>query len=268
MTAARRGILDARHPSCEGGPSGFCVCEGLKRTVKAGNDGVCRVFETLRGGGLGMTGTARSPHGVGERHDMAHKRLLEGLVQGEMFGVNLGKSRGRVRVESCDGRDGVTGGPALCVQVLHRLHARPINTTKQVGGAVGEVSESLSSGNGVEDGSEQMGTKEMRCVAGQAGGVILDGSGPQGRRVRVDPLANVFPSEGGKTGFVVFKDVRTEITLRRVSRRIYAAECPEEGEATGDVRTDLHRSGAAPPGEGSRRLRREATLQLVGSWSG
>ena len=108
----------------------------------------------------------------------------------------------------------------------------------------------MSGGNGVEDGSEQMGTKEVRRVAGQAGGVILDGSGPQGRRVEVDPLAHVFPSERGETGFVVFKDERTEITLRRVSRRLYATECPEEGEATGDVRSDLHRSGAATPGGG------------------
>jgi hypothetical protein len=181
---------------------------------------------------------------------MAHKRFLEGLVQGEVFGANLGKSRGRVGVDSCDGRDGVPGGPALRVQVFHRLHARTTDSAKQVGGAVGEVSESLAGGNGVEDGSEQMGTKKMRRVAGQASGVFLDGFGPQDRRVGVHPLADIFSSKGGETGFVVFRDERTEITLRRVGRRLHATECPEKGEATRDVRFDLHRSGAEPPGGG------------------
>ncbi len=167
-----------------------------------------------------------------------------------MFRPDLSKGRGRVRVDSCDGRDGVTGGPALRVQVLHRLDAGPTNSAKRVGEAVGDVSESLSGANGVEDGSEQMGTKEVRRVAGQAGGVILDGSGPQGRRVEVDPLAHVFPSEGGETGFVVFKDERTEITLRRIGWGFDATKCPEEGEASRDVRSDLHRSGAATPGGG------------------
>jgi hypothetical protein len=155
---------------------------------------------------------------------MAHKRFLEGLVQGEVFGANLGKSRGRVGVESCDGRDGVPGGPALRVQVFHRLRARTTDSAQQVGGAVGKVSESLAGGDGVENGSEQMGTKEMRRVAGKPSGVLLDGIGPQDRRVGVNPLADEFSSKGGETGFVVFRDERTEITLRRVSRRLYATK--------------------------------------------
>ena len=81
------------------------------------------------------------------------------------------------------------------------------------GGAVGEVSESLAGGNGVEDGSEQMGTKEMRRVAGQASGVFLDGFGPQDRRVGVDPLAHVFPSEGGETGLWCLR--MSALTARR-----------------------------------------------------
>ena len=104
--------------------------EGRQRTVEAGYDGVGRVFEPLRGGGQCVAGAARSPHGVGERHDMAHKRLLEGLVEGEVFGADLSKSRSRVRVHSCDGRDGVTGGPALRVQVFHRLHARTADSAQ------------------------------------------------------------------------------------------------------------------------------------------
>ena len=45
----------------------------------------------------------------------------------------------------------------------------------------------MAGGDGVEDGSEQMGTKEMRRVAGQASGVFLDGFGPKDRRVGVNP---------------------------------------------------------------------------------
>ena len=105
----------------------------------------------------------------------------------------------------------------------------------------------MAGGDGVENGSEQMGTKEMRRVAGKPSGVHLDGIGPQDRRVGVNPLAHVFPSEGGKTGFVVFKDERTEITLRRVSWGFDTTKCPEEGEATREVRSDLHRSDAVTP---------------------
>jgi hypothetical protein len=103
---------------------------------------------------------------------MAHKRLLKGLVEGEVFGPDLSKGRSRVRVGSYDGRDGVTGGPALRVQVFHRLYARTTDSAQQVGGAVREVAESLAGGDGVENGSEQMGTKEMRRVAGQVSGVM------------------------------------------------------------------------------------------------
>ena len=118
--------------------------KGFQRIVEVGEDKFGRSLKALFGGSLGVTGATGGPHGVGERDNLAYSRFVQGLLEVEIFWVDLSKGHGRVRVQSRDGCDSIAGGPTLCVQVLQRLHSGATDSAQRVGGAVWEVSVSLA----------------------------------------------------------------------------------------------------------------------------
>ena len=205
--------------------------KGFQRIVEVGEDKFGRRLKALFGGSLGVTGATGGPHGVGERDNLAYSRFVQGLLEVEILWVDLSKGHGRVRVQSRDGCDSIAGGPTLCVQVLQRLNGGATDSAQRVGGAVWEVSESLASGDGVEDSPEQVSSEKVGRVMGQPGGILLESIGPLGRRVGVNPLADVFPDEIGEAGFVMFENESEDVAQWRVGWRADAAEFLEKGKA-------------------------------------
>ena len=220
--------------------------KGFQRIVKVGEDKFGRSLKAQFGGSLGVTGATGGPHGVGERDNLAYSRFVQGLLEEEVFWVDLSKGHGRVRVQCRDGCDSIAGGPTLCVQVLQRPHAGATDSAQRVGGAVWEVSESLAGGDGVEDSPEQVSSEKVGRVMGQPGGILLDSIGPLGRRVGVDPLADVFPDEIGEAGFVMFENESEDVAQWRVGWRADAAEFLEKCKAPRNVSSDAHRPWLAP----------------------